>query len=410
MCSDKYISFPGQERITNTRNTVVTIFTLVASLLIYLLRIVLFPRHVAYQFRHGVMEASCLACISIAFTTIIQMTALTLTASWAPSWGMAAWVMWWVNAAMAALCCIVLPYVFIKVEGRMVECFSPSVLLPLIAALTAAAGGGVVCRYGSISPELQVPVIIVSYLFIGLGLPFSLVIDAAVFIKLCEQGFPRQQNIYQFMILCGPLGQGSFALQILGNCVQRGAFAKYDNSSLVNAAAAKTISTASEWLGLITWGYGTFWWGFACITIIHYLLNTQRAVLRWDKSLSTWSMVFPWGVYTNGAVQLGMTLNSRAFWVWQTVLLLFLICIWLANVAATFIGVVNGNVFGLDRGWGGKYYSNSAEKEKESHSQNRNHRTCRSESNGGDHGSHDKVNEERDNIRGSSATLRQPEL
>lgn len=373
-------------------STVLTIVTLVASLLIYLLRIVLFPRHVAHQFRHGIMEAACLASISIAFTTIIQMTALSLTTSWAPGWGMAAWVMWWVNAAMATVCCITLPYIFTKVEGPTVGWISPGVLLPLIAALTAAAGGGVVCRYGAISPELQVPVIIVSYLFIGLGLPFSLVIDAVVLTKLFDQGFPAQQNVYQMMILCGPLGQGSFALQILGNCVQRGAFAKYDNSSLVNATAANAISTISEWLGLITWGYGTFWWGFACVSILHYHVTTDSAVLRWDKSLSAWSIVFPWGVYTNGAVQLGVVLNSRAFWVWQTVLLLLLICIWLANVAATFIGVLNGHVLNLDRGWNGKYYSSSAEEEKEWYGQDRDCYTSGNESNVGAQDGQEQLN------------------
>jgi len=298
---------------------VVTIFTLIVFLLIYLFRVMLFPRHIVNQFRHNVMEAACLASISISFTTIIQMMALTLTASWSPGWGMAAWVMWWLNAAMAAICCIALPYVFTKVEGLTIDWVPPAVLLPLIAALTAAAGGGVVCRYGAVSPELQVPVIIVSYLFIGLGLPLSVVVDAVFLARVSDQAFTVQQKVYQLMILCGPLGQGSFALQILGTCVQRGAFAKYDNSSFVSVTGAKTVPTISEWLGLITWGYGTFWWAVACVAILHYLLTNPRELLRWDKSLSAWSMVFPWGVYTNAAVQLGVVLNSRAFWVWQTV-------------------------------------------------------------------------------------------
>lgn len=65
---------------------------------------------------------------------------------------------------MAFVACVGIPYVSTKLEGAGIDFLPPGVLLPLIAALTAAAGGGVVCRYGELSATLQVPVIIVSYL------------------------------------------------------------------------------------------------------------------------------------------------------------------------------------------------------------------------------------------------------
>jgi len=145
----------------------ITIVTLVGFLLIYILRIIIFPRHVAYQLSHNIMETCCLSSISIAFTTIIQMMALNLTSDWGKGWGFAAWVLWWINATMAFLACVGIPYVFTKLEGAGIDFLPPGVLLPLIAALTAAAGGGVVCRYGELSATLQVPVIIVSYLVSG---------------------------------------------------------------------------------------------------------------------------------------------------------------------------------------------------------------------------------------------------
>lgn len=96
------------------------------------------------------------------------------------------------------------------------------------------------------------------------------------------------------------------------------------------------------------------------------MISEPKALLRWDLSLSAWSMVFPWGVYTNGAVELGVVLNSRAFWVWSTVLLLMMLVLWFGNAVATVIGVANGKLVNLDRGWGGTYYAHSAEEEKES--------------------------------------------
>lgn len=82
---------------------------------------------------------------------------LTLTPSWGPSWGMAAYVMWWINVVMAAVASIAIPYVLTKVDGPRIGSVPPGALLPPIAALTIAAAGGVVCRYGAISASLQVP-------------------------------------------------------------------------------------------------------------------------------------------------------------------------------------------------------------------------------------------------------------
>lgn len=95
------------------------------------------------------------------------------------------------------------------------------------------------------------------------------------------------------MILVGPLGQGSFALQILGSDVQRGSFATYNTSSFIGPSGASTVATCSQLLGLMAWGYGTFFWLFATIGILHYMISDPRELLRWDQTLSAWSMVFP---------------------------------------------------------------------------------------------------------------------
>lgn len=47
--------------------------------------------------------------------------------------------------------------------------------------------------------------------------------------------------------------QGSFALLILGQCVQRGAFATDNASPFLGASGGATIATASQFLGLLTW-------------------------------------------------------------------------------------------------------------------------------------------------------------
>ena len=103
---------------------------------------------------------------------------------------MAAYVMWWINVAMAAVACIAVPYVLTNIDGPGISSVPPGALLPSIAALTIAAGGGVIRRYGAISASLQVPVIIVSYLFVGIGLPLAVIIDAVILARFFDRSLP----------------------------------------------------------------------------------------------------------------------------------------------------------------------------------------------------------------------------
>lgn len=197
-------------------------------------------------------------------------------------------------AAMAVLAIIGIPYVQLKFQPPGVHNVSPAILLPFIAALTSAAAGGVVCNYCDISAGLQVPVIIVSYLEVGAGIALAIGFDGVVFQKHFNRNFPTQEKVYQDMILCGPFGQGSFALQGLGKVVMAGIFADYNRGTLLTAAAAKSIGYASQFAGLLSWGYGTFWWCFAIISILQTVLGQQGGWRKIRYGMSAWSLIFPW--------------------------------------------------------------------------------------------------------------------
>lgn len=274
---------------------VLTLIVLVLMLAIYILRAAIFPSYVRTQLRHNIMETACLASISIAFTTVIQMTALNLVEAWARHWGTVAYILWWINLVMAVAAVIGVPFIFTKMEASGIDHVPVAIRLPPIAALTVAAGGGVVCRYGQLDPSLQVPVIITSYLSTGAGILLALMCDAAFLIRLFDRSWPKGQTMYSIMIGCGPYGQSSFALQILGDVVRRGAFADHHgDAAFIDSGAAQIVSTCSVLLALLLWGYGTFWWAFACIAIAHDLVTDTKRVLNWDQHLGAWSLVFPW--------------------------------------------------------------------------------------------------------------------
>ena len=222
------------------------------------------------------------------------MMALSLPRDWGLGWGNAAYVLWWSNVALAVIACIVLPYVFVTYEPPGVAGLSPAVNLPLIAALTAAAGGGVLCRYGGLTVHEQVPVIVVSYLLIGLSLPLAFCFATVFMARLLDNESPKGTDLYQHMILCGPWGQSSFALQILGSVVMRGSFANYDMGVFLTADAAKPVGYTSIFAGLLCWGHGTFWWAFAVMSILHSGFNQHGQWRGLTFALQAWSLIFPW--------------------------------------------------------------------------------------------------------------------
>lgn len=281
-------------RIISVIVWIYTIALLAIGVSVYLLRVLVYPRHVARALQESIVETSCLASIPITFTTIIQMIVLVLVHQWGSAWGIVAFVLWWINTAMAVIAVMVIPYVFVKVQPPGIKAVTPVVLLPLISALTSAAGGGVICHYGDFSDRLQVPVIIVSYLEVGVGLLLAMTLNDVFVTRLFDQSFPDLEHIYQDMILCGPFGQGSFALQALGEVVSKGSFAEYDRGIFLTAQAAKPISYASQLAGLLAWGYGTFWWVFAITSIIHTFFSQPGGIRNSRFTMSAWALVFPW--------------------------------------------------------------------------------------------------------------------
>ena len=284
--------FPGLNIISYLfwLSTVVLLLVAVAA---YVVRCVRFHSHVLHALRYEAGEVDCLASISISFTSVIQMIAIVLVDSWGHGWGTAAYLLWWINAGLAVVAVLAIPFVFTSLYPPGVSHLSPATQLPLIAALTAAAGAGSLCQYAQLSPGAQVPAILVSYLLLGAALPLSFGLDVVFWTRLLEGSAPSRPLAFQDMILCGPWGQGSFALQGLGQAVLRGSFASYASGVFINAAAAAPVAYASMFAGFLAWGMGTIWWAFATASIVHAYVD-HWPPKRLAFGLPAWSLVFPW--------------------------------------------------------------------------------------------------------------------
>ncbi|EAW10402.1 putative malic acid transport protein [Aspergillus clavatus NRRL 1] len=325
-----------------------TIVVLGLGVILYLLRLIRYPKHVVHELRHNLIETSCLSSIAITYTSIIQLAALQYRDSHGV--GIAVYVLWWIDAFLGVVAVIAIPYVQLRLQPSGIEHLPPAVLLPLIAALTSAAGAGTLCAAAPISARLQVPVIIVAYLLIGAGLALALGYDAIILFQHFADAYPCADMVWQDMIICGPWGQSGFALQILGDAVRK-TFPAYGRGTLLTPQAAEPIAALSQFAGVLSWGFGTFWWCFALMSIVHTLLGRPGGWRATRFHLGVWSLVFPWGVYTNCAVYLGKIMDSPAFKVWSTALLIMLVIIAIVLTLFTLKGIITGKILGLENGW-----------------------------------------------------------
>jgi hypothetical protein len=87
-----------------------------------------------------------------------------------------------------------------------------------------------------------------------MGLALAVGFGSIILNQYLDRAFPGADKVYEDMILCGPFGQGSFALQVLGQAVQSGSFAAYDRGNIPTAKAADPIGFIGQFIGLLVWG------------------------------------------------------------------------------------------------------------------------------------------------------------
>ena len=285
---------------------------------------------------------TCLPAISISLTTIYEMIALT-SIPWSHSWQMLAYVLFWINTFLAVFFAIIVLKATIEKGPDAVKDIEPTFLLTGIAALTNAAGGGLLANKAVLSVDQKVPMIVVSYFQIGFGLALALLFTCLVFIRLYQFGGPPNPKIPSVFVTIGPWGQASFAFFQLGQAVSA-TWPGYGSGRIYTEAVASAIGASSLLIGIILYGVGFLFFIFAVTSLVYDLCisKERKNVLPW--SLACWSFIFPIGVWTSGTEQLALLADSGPLRVWATVLVVILVLIWLVNITSMAILSLKGEV------------------------------------------------------------------
>lgn len=266
--------------------------------------------------------------------TIINMIVFVCVPAWGGDFWKLAWALWWIDAAISVMCCFYLPFVLMTLHHQSVETMTAAWLLPIVSTIVAAATGGIVAEVIPDSEKALITVII-SYVLWATGVPLAMCVLVIYFLRLTTVSLPPKEVVVSSFLPLGPLGQGGFGIMQLGK-VAMTVFPK-QNTLPAATSSGDVLYILGFLIGLIMWGFGLVWLGFAIATI------TRSK--RFPFNMGWWGFTFPLGVYTVCTTTLGAEIPSAFFRILGTVFSVAVTMLWIVVATGTLYRACTGVIF-----------------------------------------------------------------
>ncbi|TPX06955.1 uncharacterized protein E0L32_011100 [Thyridium curvatum] len=252
-------------------------------------RYLLYPEIFVVMLKHPA-QSLFLGCLPMGFATIVNMIVF-VCAPWGDAFIYLAWGLWWVDAAVSAICCLTIPFVAAHHHRRQLDQITAALLLPVVPVIVASASGGIVAE---VLPNAShaVTTVVVSYVLMGLGQFFSFYILAIYLLRLQVHDLPPREVLVSVFLPVGPLGQGGFGIQQLGKvCLELFPRAQALGAVGVDPMRGGEVAYVLGVVGaLCMWGAALGWLTFALISIF--------SIKRFPFNMGWWGFTFPLGVFT----------------------------------------------------------------------------------------------------------------
>ncbi|KAJ8124207.1 hypothetical protein O1611_g9418 [Lasiodiplodia mahajangana] len=306
------------------------------SIFFYIVNVVLFSfifmmtvlRYVLYPGLFVMMisdpgQAMYLGTFPMGFATIISMTVNIMVPRFGEAWAEIAWIFWWIDVAISMATALGVPWLLqIRHHGIVnLEKMTAGWLLPIVAPIVAAATGSVVASV--LDADRALVTILTSYAILGTGLPTALSIIVIYFMRVATKKLPPTEHMVSTFLPLGPLGQGGFAAQKLGEQALR-VFPITNTLPAVNQEsrilAGEILYTIGFMAAIMLWGFGLVWLFFAVLSV------TRQKV---PFSQGWWAFTFPLGVFAMSTLTMGANLPSKTFQALGTLFGVVVMVMWL---------------------------------------------------------------------------------
>ncbi|WP_434775166.1 C4-dicarboxylate ABC transporter [Pseudomonas oryzihabitans] len=306
----------------------VLLFSLFTGL--YAARWLLFYQEACEIFAHATVSMF-LGTIPMGLATLINGLLLFSLPHWGESVVTLALGLWWLDAAMALACGVLIPYLMFTRQAHRIDQMTAVWLLPVVAAEVAAASGGLLVPH--LAASEQFTVLVASYVLWAYSVPVALSLLVILLLRLALHKLPPASMAASSWLALGPIATGALGLLVLGA----------DAPTVFAAHGLAGIGEIAQGLGLLgavlLWGLGLWWLALA-------VLVTQRHAREgMPFNLSWWGFTFPLGVYALTTLRLGEALAAPFFTGLGAVLVVLLALLWALVASRTLAGAYRGSLF-----------------------------------------------------------------
>lgn len=294
--------------------------------LISITRYVMFPEIMSLMLKHP-GQSLFIGTIPMGLTTITNCTVL-IAVPYFESWAITvAYALWWTEFALTLISSIAVPYYIIIYHNHKLETMNGTWLLPIVPAVVTAASGGLLAHV--LDYERAFPIIIISYMLMGIGILLALSIIVIYFYRLTVHKLPPREVIISSFLPLGPLGQGAYGFIQLGSAAQKVMANDFGN----------TAYSFGILIALLLWGYG-FW--YLVVAIFSVIVTSSKKI---PFNMGWWGLTFPLGVYTAATLALATAFDSEVLYVIASIFTILLVILWLVVAIRTIICTLTGEMF-----------------------------------------------------------------
>ena len=299
--------------------------------LLYAARWIFFFDEARRVFGHSVVSMF-FGCIPMGLATIINGFLIFGLPMWGDSAVRIAQALWWVDAAMAVVCGVAIPFMMFTRQSHSIDQMTAVWLLPVVAAEVAAVSGGLLAPH-LVDAHQQLTVLVSSYALWSLSVPLAMSILVILVLRMAIHKLPPASMAASSWLALGPIGTGALGLMVLGGAAP----------AIFAANGLGAVGEIARGVGLIggllMWAYGLWWLTTAVLITLRYLRSGLPFNLGW------WGYTFPLGVYAAATLRLSSLLPIPALAIFGGALVVALAVLWAIVGARTVRGAWRGDLF-----------------------------------------------------------------
>lgn len=298
--------------------------------LLFLLRLALFSETLWPMLLHPV-QSMFLGAIPMGLAVLIKGLLLFAAPRWGEGVYALAHALWWLDAALALLAALLVPYLMFTRQDHALEKLTAVWLLPIVAPEVVASTAG------ALAPHLPVEsarlLLVSGFVLWGLSLSLAFPLITLVLLRLALHKLPDTDFAATSWLPLGPVATGCLGLLSLGQAAP----AAFAGTAL--AGAAELAQDFGLVGGLALWGAGLWWLVIATLFTRHYIRDNMPFNLGW------WGFTFPLGVFALATFELQHLTGLALFGLIGLVLAVQLAAVWSLVFSRTLAGVWHGELF-----------------------------------------------------------------